>query len=129
MPLQITTRAQVWGPVASVVRVASVVPVAMAVLVVRVQMVVLVVRVPKVVLVVPVPKAVPVVRVVQAVLVAKAVLVVRVEGGAGGTGGEAVGDRDNDGVADDIDNCPDVPNADQSDSDGDGIGDACGFAR
>ncbi|MGC6419361.1 MAG: thrombospondin type 3 repeat-containing protein [Bradymonadia bacterium] len=47
------------------------------------------------------------------------------EGGAGGTGGEALDDRDNDGVADDIDNCPDEPNADQSDSDGDGIGDAC----
>ncbi len=34
-------------------------------------------------------------------------------------------DRDNDGVPDDTDNCPDVPNADQMDSDNDGIGDAC----
>jgi hypothetical protein len=40
-------------------------------------------------------------------------------------------DQDEDGVCeggvppDDIDNCPDVPNPDQADSDGDGIGDAC----
>nr|WP_246283216.1 glycosyl hydrolase family 18 protein [Marinifaba aquimaris] len=32
---------------------------------------------------------------------------------------------DNDGVADEIDNCPNTPNPDQADSDGDGIGDAC----
>jgi len=34
-------------------------------------------------------------------------------------------DRDGDGVFDDDDNCPDVPNADQLDSNDDGIGDAC----
>jgi hypothetical protein len=36
-----------------------------------------------------------------------------------------VGDRDGDGVADGSDNCPDVSNADQLDTDGDTIGDAC----
>ena len=35
------------------------------------------------------------------------------------------GDRDADTVRDDVDNCPDVANASQLDSDGDGIGDAC----
>jgi hypothetical protein len=39
--------------------------------------------------------------------------------------GQPLNDRDGDGVADDDDNCPDVPNADQADSDGDGLGDAC----
>ena len=34
-------------------------------------------------------------------------------------------DRDLDGVADEVDNCLDVPNAPQADSDGDGHGDAC----
>ena len=34
-------------------------------------------------------------------------------------------DRDNDGIQDNKDNCPDVQNADQSDTDGDGFGDAC----
>jgi hypothetical protein len=34
-------------------------------------------------------------------------------------------DRDTDGIADDQDNCPDVPNADQLDGDGDLAGDAC----
>ncbi len=35
------------------------------------------------------------------------------------------GDRDGDGIPDNIDNCPDVPNPDQLDSDHDGVGDAC----
>jgi hypothetical protein len=34
-------------------------------------------------------------------------------------------DSDDDGVADDEDNCPDDANADQLDSDGDGAGDVC----
>ncbi|MCP3980653.1 MAG: hypothetical protein GY716_15225 [bacterium] len=34
-------------------------------------------------------------------------------------------DSDGDGVGDDLDNCPEVPNADQSDSDADSIGDMC----
>jgi len=34
-------------------------------------------------------------------------------------------DLDNDGVANEVDNCPIVANADQTDTDGDGIGDAC----
>jgi uncharacterized delta-60 repeat protein len=34
-------------------------------------------------------------------------------------------DRDQDGIPDDQDNCPDVANADQGDLDGDGLGDAC----
>ncbi|MDO5655192.1 MAG: T9SS type A sorting domain-containing protein [Flavobacteriaceae bacterium] len=36
-----------------------------------------------------------------------------------------VADADGDGVADDVDNCPDTYNPDQADWDGDGIGDAC----
>ncbi len=35
------------------------------------------------------------------------------------------GDADGDGVPDEFDNCPQVPNASQADSDGDTIGDAC----
>ena len=35
------------------------------------------------------------------------------------------GDRDGDGVCDDVDNCPDTPNPLQEDSDHDGVGDAC----
>jgi hypothetical protein len=38
--------------------------------------------------------------------------------------GEAI-DRDGDFIANDLDNCPDVINKDQADSDGDGVGDAC----
>jgi len=38
-------------------------------------------------------------------------------------------DRDHDGVPDVEDNCPDVPNPDQADSDQDGVGDACELAH
>jgi hypothetical protein len=38
---------------------------------------------------------------------------------------DAPPDRDADGVLDANDNCPTVPNADQRDTDGDGLGDAC----
>src|SRR6185312_6038731 len=34
-------------------------------------------------------------------------------------------DADSDGVPDELDNCPTIPNADQKDSDFDGVGDAC----
>lgn len=34
-------------------------------------------------------------------------------------------DIDNDGIIDDEDNCPDAPNPNQQDTDGDGIGDVC----
>ena len=34
-------------------------------------------------------------------------------------------DNDSDGISDEIDNCPMVANANQTDSDGDGLGDAC----
>jgi hypothetical protein len=37
----------------------------------------------------------------------------------------AAPDQDGDGIADDLDNCPAAPNANQWDSDGDGVGDAC----
>ncbi len=38
---------------------------------------------------------------------------------------ESLEDADGDGIPDSRDNCPDVPNADQADLDGDGLGDAC----
>jgi uncharacterized repeat protein (TIGR01451 family) len=41
------------------------------------------------------------------------------------TGVNISSDIDGDGVPDSIDNCPTVPNPDQKDTDGDGIGDAC----
>jgi thrombospondin type 3 repeat protein len=34
-------------------------------------------------------------------------------------------DADGDGVCDEVDNCPTIPNASQSDADADGVGDAC----
>jgi hypothetical protein len=36
-----------------------------------------------------------------------------------------INDRDSDGWADGCDNCPDTPNPNQEDTDGDGVGDAC----
>ncbi len=41
----------------------------------------------------------------------------------------AVADRDGDGVADELDNCPTTANPDQKDSDFDGIGNVCAVAR
>ena len=38
---------------------------------------------------------------------------------------ELISDRDDDGVPDSEDNCPDTPNPDQRDTDGDGSGDEC----
>lgn len=40
-----------------------------------------------------------------------------------------LGDADEDGVADSEDNCPEVPNAEQVDTDGNGVGDACNDAE
>ncbi len=39
--------------------------------------------------------------------------------------GSSTDDNDNDGIADNVDNCPGIANADQADSDNDGIGDLC----
>ena len=58
-------------------------------------------------------------------------LAARDEGGRRDAGSEdqvtvfVVNDTDDDGVLDGDDNCPDTPNADQADDDGDGQGDAC----
>jgi len=38
---------------------------------------------------------------------------------------EQISDLDGDGLTDFFDNCPNTPNADQRDSDGDGLGDSC----
>ena len=43
--------------------------------------------------------------------------------GAPGEGNDI--DADGDGIANDVDNCPNTPNPNQADSDGDGVGDAC----
>ena len=40
-------------------------------------------------------------------------------------GGVCIVDDDDDGLCSTDDNCPDVPNPDQTDTDGDGVGDAC----
>src|SRR5207245_519541 len=41
----------------------------------------------------------------------------------------AIGDRDNDGIPDNLDNCPTVPNGDQKDMDHDGLGNVCDSDR
>ncbi len=45
--------------------------------------------------------------------------------GGGGGGGGTTTDTDGDGVANDVDNCPNVANPNQEDSDTDGLGNAC----
>ena len=47
------------------------------------------------------------------------------DGSATGDGPAPAGDRDGDGIPDDVDNCPDVPNPDQGNEDGDRFGDVC----
>ena len=52
----------------------------------------------------------------------------RQDGALGGIFGRRFpsgGDTDSDGVGDDLDNCPTVPNPDQADAQDDGLGDAC----
>ena len=62
-----------------------------------------------------------------AVTVILAVLTIQMIIGCSGSGGGTgpVADSDADGVADKSDNCMNTPNADQKDSNGNGIGDAC----
>ena len=48
-----------------------------------------------------------------------------VGGMAGMAGGLPGADDDADGIPDGVDNCPNVPNADQADADGDNAGDVC----
>lgn len=47
------------------------------------------------------------------------------DGGTDVDGSPADDDQDDDGIADEQDNCPEVANADQTDTDNDGRGDAC----
>lgn len=47
------------------------------------------------------------------------------DGSGDGLGGGGLLDSDADGVPDATDNCPDTPNPDQADTDGDGTGDVC----
>jgi ligand-binding sensor domain-containing protein len=47
------------------------------------------------------------------------------DGGVMDDGGMTGADGDGDGIADDVDNCPETENADQADADMDDIGDAC----
>ena len=48
-----------------------------------------------------------------------------VEGNLQACASDFTADTDEDTVLDCLDNCPDTPNADQTDTDGDGVGDAC----
>jgi len=49
----------------------------------------------------------------------------KIEAALGETPFPTCEDVDDDGVPNGLDNCPDDPNADQADADGDGVGDAC----